>query len=68
MTDNQPEKSEQTDQTTAHLLSMRQFAIGLTIETERMLEALGHPVQSAIVTRRERRNGIRKNRNETTYD
>jgi len=60
MTDNQPEKSEQTDQTTAHLLSMRQFAIGLTIETERMLEALGHPVQSAIVTRRERRNLTRR--------
>jgi hypothetical protein len=40
----------------SELLEVRQYAIGLAVATERLLETLGHPVESAIITRYERRN------------
>ena len=60
MTDNQPEKPEQTEKIVRHYMHVRQFALGLAIESERMLESLGHPVASPIVTRQERRNLTRR--------
>ncbi len=39
----------------SELLEVRQYAIGLTVATERLLESLGHPVESAIITRQQRR-------------
>lgn len=39
----------------SELLQVRQYAIGLTVATERLLEELGYQVDSAIVTRRDRR-------------
>lgn len=49
---NDPQKS---DILTERLLDVRQYAIGLAVATERLLETMGHPVDSAIVTRAERR-------------
>ena len=54
MTDNQPEKPEQTSQA-ANLLQVRRHAINLAIATERLLESLGYPIETAIITRKERR-------------
>lgn len=47
----------------SELLQVRQYAIGLTVATERLLEELGYQVDSAVVTRRERRlTSIRRTR------
>ena len=50
------------DRLTAEILAIRQQAIGMAVTSERLLEALGRPVKSAIVTRRERRNSVRRER------
>jgi hypothetical protein len=42
------------------ILELRQYAIGLTVSYERLLDSLGYPVESAIVTRLERRRAIRQ--------
>lgn len=49
------EKSEDRDRITAELLTFRQHAIGLAVSSERLLEMLDYAVESAIVTRHERR-------------
>ena len=46
---------KQLDETVQGLLEVRQFAIGLTKSTERLLETMGYPVESAVRTRKERR-------------
>ena len=46
----------------AAVLSVRQYAIGLAVSSERLLEVLDHPVESPIVTRRERRHLTRRPR------
>ena len=58
MKQSQPSRDKQVEQA----LAMRQYAIGLALSTERLLETLGYPVESAIVTRRERRRLTRQNK------
>ena len=60
-------EDDQLDKTTSGLLEVRQFAIGLTRATERLLESLGHPVESAIVTRKERRSKMGGRREPVDY-
>lgn len=62
----EPEPTYQTDEpqpdpTTAGLLEVRQFAIGLTISVERLLEARGFPVENPTKNRQERR-GLTKSK------
>ena len=52
---NTPEPTGGNDDLITELLAFRQHAIGFAVSSERLLEALGYPVQTAIVTRRERR-------------
>ena len=42
------------------ILELRQHAIGLTVSYERLLDYIGHPVESAIITRYERRQVVRR--------
>ncbi len=42
------------------ILELRQYAIGLTLSYERLLDVLDHPVESAIITRQERRQVVRQ--------
>ena len=42
------------------ILELRQHAIGLTVSYERLLDYIGHPVESAVITRQERRRVIRQ--------
>jgi hypothetical protein len=51
MTSDPPTKDKQIN----HALQMRRSAIGMAVAAERLLESLGHPVESAIVPRYERR-------------
>ena len=63
MTEPEPVYSTNADRIAGELRALRQHTIGLTIAAERLLESLGHPVESAIVTRRERRaNLTRRNK------
>ena len=66
MTEPEPVYSTNGDdvaQIADELRTLRQHSIGIAIAAERLLESLGHPVESAIVTRRERRaNLTRRNK------
>jgi hypothetical protein len=42
------------------ILELRRAAIGLTVSYERLLDYIGYPVESAIVTRQERRRVVRQ--------
>ena len=53
---------DDADRIAGELRALRQHTIGLTIAAERLLESLGHPVESAIVTRRERRANLTSQR------
>lgn len=43
------------------ILELRRAAIGLTVSYERLLDYIGHPVESAVVTRQNRRLVARQN-------
>lgn len=64
MTDNESsETSQQLNILIQRLLEIRQDGISMTLNAERGLEDLGHHVETAIVSARERRmNRRRKNR------
>ena len=59
---NTPEPTSGNDDLITEILAFRQHAIGFTVSSERLLEALGYPVQTAIVTRQERRHLTRTTR------
>ena len=42
------------------ILELRRASIGLTVSYERLLDYIGHPVESAVITRQERRQQIRQ--------